>query len=307
MRRSLKVSVRAPSAQRNRGLAILSTLLFLLAPACGDLSGAVETPTRLVTVQADGRAFAKAAPAIRATLVWRSREQTPGGYLPNGDVAVTDLGAGPFSFDVRRPPPEAAFHAPVLTSSTTTPLRFAAGALVLYTDGNGDGALTFAGSRPEPTNGDVILAANPTFLAIWLERPPSEAEGPFLADTRGQTPTTGMNFQRITPEGVFWVRASEVYELGAPSSVGFPDRVCSYLYENLAPNAKPTVFDLDRTFPPVGAPGVTCSERGRSFSFQGCVATGLCQSATTACNVSVRRLTDTESVPRDWPCAEVFQ
>jgi hypothetical protein len=279
----------------------------LLAPACGELTGAVEAPTRLVTVRVDGSAFAKASPAIRATLVWRSRvESAEGAYRPSGDVAVTDLAAGPFAFEVRRPPPETAFHAPVLTSSNSTPLRFAAGALVLYTDGNGDGRLTFAGSRPEPTNGDVIVAANPSFLAIWLERPPSEAEGPILTDTRGQAPTTGLNFQRITAEGVFWVRASEVYELGAPPSVGFPDRVCSYLYESLAPNAKPTVYDLDRMFPPVGAPGVACSERGRSFSFQGCVATGLCRNATT-CAESVRRLTATESVPLDWPCPEVFQ
>ena len=310
VRRFLKVPVRVPYARRNQGLALLSPLLALvlaLVPACGELTAAVDAPTRLVSLQADGRAFAKAAPAIRATLVWRSRvESAPGAYIPSGDVAVTDLAAGPFTFDVRRPPPAAAFHAPVLTTSASTPLRFAAGALVLYTDGNGDGTLTFAGSRPEPTNGDVVVAVSQSFLAIWLERPPSEAERPLLADTRGQTPTTGLNFQRITPEGVFWVRASEIYELGAPSSVGFPDRVCSYLYESPAPNAKPTVYDLDRTFPPVGAPGVTCSERGRSFSFQACVATGLCR-ATTACDVSVRRLTTTESVPRDWPCSEVFQ
>ncbi len=296
-------ATRSGLARVLRGTAILLGL-GAAGSGCGELSADIDTPTRLVTFRVDGSAFAKGAPAnVRAALVWRSRGVP--GYLATGDVAVSDLGAGPFPFDVRRPPPEAAFHATVLIASEGNPLRFAQGAVVLYTDGNGDGTITFVGGRAEAIGGDAVVASNRTFMTFWLERPPSEGEARLLADARGQAPTAGLNFQRVTADGALWLRATEVYELGTPATTGFPDRVCSYLFESPVPSSKPTLYDLDRTYPPLDAPGLACAEQGRSFSFQGCVAAGLCSEATAACKVNVRRLSPTEAIPSTWPCTTV--
>lgn len=294
-----------------RGLVVAALPLLALpwvmsTSACGELSASVEAPTRLVTFKADGSAFASGASgangtSVRAALVWRTRDAK--GYTAADDTPLGDLAAGPFTFDVRRPPPEPAYLAPILVPSEGTPLRFAVGALVLYTDGNRSAALDLATGRAEEIAGDVVLATNSTFLAVWLERPPSESESPLLADRRGQVPTSGLNFQRITAAGAFWVRASEGYDLGAPRSAAFPDRVCSYLYESPLPDANPTSYDYTRSFPPAEALGLVCSDRGRSFSFQGCVATGLCRNAAIACRVDVRSLGATEAAPSGWPCA----
>ena len=298
----------APATRSRLARVLLASAIVLgiavAAFGCGELSADIDTPTRLVTFRVDGSAFAKGAPAnLRAALVWRSRGVP--GYLATGDFALSDLGAGPFSFDVRRPPPEAAFHAIVLIASEGNPLRFAQGAVVLYTDGNGDGTVTFVGGRAEAIGGDAVVASNRTFMTFWLERPPSEREARLLADARGQAPTYGLYFERVKDDGALWLRATDIYELGTPATLGFPDRVCSYLFESPVPNAKPTLYDLDRTYPPLDAPGLACAEQGRSFSFQGCVAAGLCSEATTACKVDVRRLSRTEAIPSTWPCPTV--
>jgi len=263
------------------------------------LSNAVDQPTHLVTVQVSAAGHGGGGQKLRLSLVWRTRDRTY--FAPQDDVDLPDP-AAPLAFDVRRPPPEAALHAPVLVPSEGTPMRFAHGAFVLYTDGNGNGTLDFSRGRAEAAEGDTIVGASAELVALWLERSPSEAETTLLADTRGVAPLAGLNFLRVTGEGARWVRSSEPLDVGAPGKPAFADRMCSYLFESPVPSAGSTRFDLDRIFPPAGSQGLTCAEAGRSLSLEGCAAAGLCEKNTAVCAVSVRRVQASENLPEGWPC-----
>lgn len=266
---------------------------------CGELSTAVDQPTHLVTVPLSAAAVSAGDVRVRVALVWRTSGDTH--YAPQDDAPIADPSAD-VPFEVRRPPPESALHAPVLVASEGTPLRFAHGVLVAYADGNGNDRLDLDSARAEATEGDRILAANPDVIVVWLERSPSESETSILADVRGVVPLPGLNVLVLGADGPRWARSSERVDLGNPSRVGWPDRMCSFLYESPIPSAGATVYDLDRTFPAAGAQGLSCTTDSRSLSFEPCFAVGLCARSVVACTAKTRRLSASESPPTGWPC-----
>lgn len=277
---------------------LVAAASVVVLASCGELTTEVDKPTRLVTVTTSATAHDLGDRKLRLSLVWRTTDKTF--FAPSDDAPITDTKA-PIAFDVRRPPPESALHAQVLVASEGTPMRFAHAGFVIYTDGNGDDTLTFAIGRAEAAAGDVIVGANPDVTALWLERAPSETEATILSDVRGTVPRPGLNFLRSTADGPLWMRANETIDLGAPNRIGWPERVCSYVFESPIPAVGATVYDLDRSFPPSGAQGLACGDKGRSMSFQGCIPVGLC-SAATSCAVRVRRVAGAEGPPLGWPC-----
>jgi hypothetical protein len=272
--------------------------LGLVVMACGEMSENVEAPTRLVSFRVDARALASSGTkGPRAALVWRTRDAVA--FAPTGDTPMDDLGRD-LSFDVRRPPPDRAFAGPVLVPTEGTPLRFSRGFVVVYTDGNGNGALDLRPGTIEGAEGDRIVGASATLAVVWLERTPSDAESRVLADRSGHTPVAGLNLVRLTRDGDAWLGASDAFVVGEASTI--PSRLCTAHVESPEPELAPVAFDLQRIFPPKGSPGLSCSDGGRSVVFRTCVAAGLCASATDVCTTLERRLTSTEPVPAAWPC-----
>lgn len=272
--------------------------LGLLVAACGEMSANVDAPTRLVSFRVDARALAASPPkSPRAALVWRTLDAAA--FAPTGDTPVGDLGQD-LVFDVRRPPPDQAFAAPVLVPNEGTPLRFARGFVVLYTDGNENGALDLRPGVLEGSQGDRIVGASATLGVVWLERTPSNAEARILVDRAGHSPKSGLNLVRLTRDGDAWLGASDAFVVEAPTAL--PSRLCTAHVATPEPETAPVPFDLARVFPPKGAPGLVCSDGGRSVVFRTCLAEGLCATATDVCVTLERRLSPTEPVPTAWPC-----
>lgn len=278
---------------RRAGARAGAAALFALATiACGALAEEPERPTLLTTLTVQV-SLPPTAKNPRVALAWRSVDGAL--FETSDDVRVEPGQRGGVSLPIRRAPPLKAIHRVEVAEGESTAFVYAVGALVAYDDAHEN--LEYSGDDPP-------LAASRTVYVVWLERPPSAAEARLLADGAGRVPAAGLNFQRLSATGSRWVSPSEPYPLldtaSKDSPLALPARVCSPLYGPV-PDSPPAVYDLKTTFPPSGAPALSCLSAGREVRISPCVAEGLCASEL-ACQSYGRTLAPTEGIPPGWPC-----
>lgn len=271
-------------------------LLALTVSACGALSAEPERPTLLTTLTVSV-SIPPTAKSPGVALVWRPVAATTPGLRTSDELRVEPGYAGALSLPIRRAPPLEAIHRVDVAEGESTAFAFAVGALVAYDD---------PGPRADKDyDVGAVLAASRTVYVVWLERPPSAAEARLLADGAGRVPSAGLNFQRLGATGARWMSPSEPYPLLDTGTnerpLALPERVCSTLYGPV-PDAAPASYDLLTTFPPKGAPGLSCLSSGRELSFYPCAAVGLCAAAAQPCRQYVRKLAPAEELPSGWPC-----
>jgi hypothetical protein len=167
------------------------------------------------------------------------------------------------------------------TSGTVTgPLQAAVAGFIVYVDANGDGRLDLTGSTA--ASPDTILGGASDLLLVYL-RGGSSLDYQRLADRNGAIPSAG--FGLALTEGR-WV-GLDLADLTITSSPGLPDSVCNAL--SSSGNASggggvatpPSTGNVSSSgpgstlldgggvdpYPPPGAPGLTCSADGRSFTY----------------------------------------
>jgi hypothetical protein len=295
-----------------------------IGAACGSLDGHTNSPSVLATVQGQlsttpGSPTIPDSPTmpdhVHIAVIWQTA--VPGQFNVAEDLPVQPVFPFQYVLQLTEPPP---------TSTITHPAghpEFSAayGVLVAYEDLNGDGMLDLV---PDDAGAfiDRVVATNPTLALVYLDS--STGSFPSLPNTVGGTPTLGYNLltqdcapldgSLMGPDGgycdwnVFLPVSTTPYNMSFSSDATLNSLMCQTYGSGGGSSATGSLWNVNTAGPPPGgypapgAPGLTCSADGASYTTQACqtVSMGLCASEQACIDEQVALGGGPR--PAGWPC-----